>query len=184
MKKIAVVFLAAVASLFLVSRAYALDFNFDLNFPDISKAAKAVIKLQKCKTIKQKLETKKSEYNFTGGKIKNNFKAVSTELEKVQKKLDEEGYDVIELKKDINIYNDKYNDFDYKYEVTGTKMVQASFPDCEQGSDDSMERMKDSLKEIRDGMKEVKALAKEVKKIYRDEIKPDLYTLSAQKYKE
>lgn len=158
------------------------------NLSGVSEAVNNVIKKQKCLDIKGKIGQRAASANSFCTYNKGLLSNTSTKLSNTISKAEDKGYNISKLKQDANTFNDKIHDVneycDVVFIYTAASALTTQVCDNPDGNNTGFESLKDSIKAIRENTQKSINKIKETKKFYRETIKPDIYTVSQQKYVE
>lgn len=147
----------------------------------------ALIALQnKCNAIRNKMISGSYMIHSYGVGPYGNFTGVSAKLDQIISQAGDKGYDVNQLKADTSAFKDLVSDYNSKYSYAYVMLSDGAalhYLQCSSSDPAAViNEMKSYAVNARTGMQSARDLINQIKQQYRDKIKPDLFTLSQQKY--
>lgn len=140
---------------------------------DLSVMAKIIKAQKKCETFKGKIDGKVDKFNSIHDDHIYNFNLLKYKLETLISKLDDAGYNTMELRSDRDILEGKIDELDNLHGLLIKYLSEGKNADCENNWD----KPKPFLVEVRSLINSVKDKSNEIKKFYKNEIRPDIKDL-------
>lgn len=130
----------------------------------------------RCAKFKEKLETKISNIEEKQANHNNALNNLVSRFETLISRLDSKGYDVGQLKTDLNTLNDKIDNFKDDSNALAEQVKNTKEAVC----DDTDTKIKTNLGETRTLVQKVRSDVKEIRTFYKNEIRSDIRELRNQ----